>query len=103
MNFNGSTKNLVLRKGGLAVLDPWGNTYADPYYFLKFKICSYEYYSFRKSWTRHVHNQNSDLNLNDPLTLIFLGDPIKMYTNVSNGLGVFAGYNQTTLTVNYVE
>lgn len=103
INFNGSTKSLVLRKGGLALLDPWGNTYADPFYFLKFKICSAEYYSFRKSWTRHFHNQNSDLNLNDPLTLIFLGDPVEMYTNVSNGLGVFAGYNQTTLTVDYVE
>ncbi len=101
--FNGSVKNLILRKGGYAEISPWGTFYAQPFYDLKFKICSHEYYSFRKSWTKHVFNQNSELNLNDPLTLVFLGDPIEMYTNVKNGLGVFAGYNQTILTVNYVE
>jgi len=101
--FNGTNKNLILRKGGLAMISPNGEVYGQPTYSLDFKTCSGEYYRFRKSWTKHVFNQNSDLNLNDPITLIFLGDPVEMYSNVSGGLGVFAGYNHNVLTVLYEE
>jgi len=101
--FNGTDKSLVLRKEGYASITPSGDLFADPQSNLKFKTCSSEYYRFRKSWTKHVFNQNSDLNLNDPITLIFIGDPVEMYSNVSGGLGVFAGYNQNILTVLYEE
>ena len=60
---------------------------------LPFKTISKEYYNFRKSWSNHVFNQNSDTHYDDPLTLLFLGDPIEMYTNIMGGYGVFAGYN----------
>jgi hypothetical protein len=75
------------------ILDPLTGAEIDVQYTLPFKTISKEYYNFRKSWTNHVFNQNGDTHYDDPLTLLFLGDPIEMYTNISGGYGVFAGYN----------
>ncbi len=63
--------------------------------FAQLRSVSKEYYLFRKYWTRHYFNQQNGNHLDDPLTLMFLGDPIEMYTNVQNGYGVFAGYSQS--------
>lgn len=56
------------------------------------KSLSFEYYSYIKSWTKHRFNQNSTTNINDPLTIIFQGEPSEMYTNIEGGYGIFAGY-----------
>lgn len=69
-----------------------------------FKSVSSEYYQFRKSWTIHQFNKNGNTqNLNDPMTLFFLGDPVKMYSNINGGLGIFAGYNRQFIPLNYIE
>ncbi|MEY3425732.1 MAG: hypothetical protein RL679_1090 [Bacteroidota bacterium] len=73
------------------------------YFIADFKSVSKHYYNFRKSWTKHLFNQNSDAHYDDPLTLLFLGDPIEMYSNVTNGYGIFAGYNKQAVTITYVE
>lgn len=52
---------------------------------------SYNYYKYRKLWTRHYHNQNQGIDFYQDL---FRGEPITMYTNVENGNGIFAGYSQ---------
>jgi hypothetical protein len=101
--FNGTYKKLILYSVGKGVFSSNGVIFFDEYYLQNFKIVSEEYFNFRKSWTKHIFNQNSDLHYNDPLTLLFLGDPIEMYTNVNGGFGVFAAYNQTDLKIYYQE
>jgi hypothetical protein len=41
--------------------------------------------------------------LDDPLQILFYGDPVTMYSNVIGGYGIFAGYSQTNLKIDYVE
>lgn len=59
--------------------------------FVILRSISQNYYSYRKYWTRHFYNQNK---LGDPLDVLFLGEPIEMYTNIENGFGIFAGYSE---------
>jgi hypothetical protein len=67
--------------------------------YLVLRSVSWAYYQYRKSWTRHLYNQGVkdeeygyDLN-----QLLFLGDPTTLYSNVSGGYGVVAGYSQQTV------
>jgi hypothetical protein len=51
---------------------------------------SYEYYMYRKYWTRHSYNQ---IMLDKGIgALIYSGEPQPMYNNIVNGYGVFAAY-----------
>ena len=101
--FNGQLKTFLLRKGGYVSLSPFGTFDHDDNYRRLIKSCSKEYYLFRKAWTKHVYNQNSTDLLDDPLQILFYGDPVVMYSNVVGGYGVFAGYSQTLLKMTYVE
>jgi hypothetical protein len=101
--FNGQEKTFLLCKGGYVSLSPFGTIFHDENYQRLIKSCSREYYLFRKSWTKHLYNQNSVDVLDDPLQILFYGDPVTMYSNVVGGYGVFAGYSQTKLKMNYVE
>ncbi len=65
---------------------------------LEFRTTSKNYYFFRKFWTRHYHNQQNDenasaLNDYDIFSLLLIGEPIEMFTNIENGYGIFAGYS----------
>lgn len=55
------------------------------------RTTTYNYYKYRKLWTRHRHNQNEGI---DSYQDIFRGEPLEMFTNVTNGNGIFAGYTQ---------
>lgn len=53
---------------------------------------SYEYYMYRKYWTRHSYNQIVvDKGIG---ALIYTGEPQPMYNNIVNGYGVFAAYTE---------
>jgi hypothetical protein len=39
----------------------------------------------------HFYNQNVD---RENIYQLFKGDPVELYSNVTNGLGIFAGYSQ---------
>lgn len=68
--------------------------------FVSFRSISYNYYKYRKTWTRHLQNQNSGLNhFND----IFRGEPIDMYSNVNNGFGIFAGFSQDFKQLKFIK
>jgi hypothetical protein len=55
---------------------------------------SYNYYQYKRSLYQHLNNQNiSRYDIYD----IFKGDPMDLYSNVKNGLGIFAAYSQTLL------
>jgi hypothetical protein len=101
--FNGQEKTFLLCEGGSVSLSPFGTIFHDDNYHRLIKSCSQEYYSFRKSWTKHLYNQNSVDVLDDPLQILFYGDPVTMYSNVIGGYGIFAGYSQTNLKIDYVE
>lgn len=63
------------------------------YYSLR--SVSESYYKYKKYLLRHKYNQNSNDYLNDPLHLLFSGEPTNMYSNVTNGYGVVVGYSGT--------
>ena len=66
--------------------------------YYKFRSISKEMYNYRKSLIKHVYNQ--------PTTgFEAFGDPVSMYSNIKNGLGVFAGYTEVfdSIFVEYSE
>lgn len=68
--------------------------------YVSFRNISYNYYKYRKTWTRHLQNQNSGISFfND----IFKGEPIDMYSNISNGYGIFAGFSQSFKQLEYIK
>lgn len=55
---------------------------------------SYNFYQYKKNLYQHLNNQNiSRYDIYD----IFKGDPMDLYSNVKNGLGIFAAYSQSLL------
>jgi hypothetical protein len=68
-----------------------------------FHSVSKEYFDFRKRSNRHYFLQNTYSHYDDPIELLFKGNPIEMYSNVNGGLGVFAAYSGKILEVNYEE
>ena len=65
------------------------NSYDAPIIVLK--NVSRNYYEYRKSLETHFFNQNVD---RENIYELFKGDPVELYSNVTNGLGIFAGYTQ---------
>jgi hypothetical protein len=82
----------------------WGGYPAagDPPYYIELRNISSSYYKYLKSWSVHRFNQNSTQNTRDPLTLLFQGDPVELYSNVNNGYGIFGAYNQTLKDATYI-
>jgi hypothetical protein len=71
-----------------------GSGFLKPYqHFATLRSVSKSYYLYRKYFTRHAYNQQFQ---DDFLDLIFKGEPQNMYTNIENGYGIFAGYQETT-------
>ena len=56
-----------------------------------FRSISKPYYLYKKRIIRHINNQVSDIWGGT-------GEPIQMYTNITSGLGIFAGYELQTDT-----
>jgi len=57
---------------------------------------SKEYYFFMKSFLRHKYNQQYiDYSRFDPMELLLKGQPTELYTNIDNGLGIFASYTES--------
>ena len=58
------------------------------------------YYNYRKYWLRHSNNQQIGIRVEEPLFMSLIGEPVPMYSNVENGYGIFAAYNQTYYKLN---
>ena len=65
------------------------NSYDAPIIVLK--NLSQNYYEYKKSFEVHFYNQNVD---RENIYELFKGDPVELYSNITNGLGIFAGYTQ---------
>ncbi|GAA4371779.1 hypothetical protein GCM10023186_00610 [Hymenobacter koreensis] len=64
---------------------------------LVLRTTSRAYYRFRKSWTRHRYNQTTYAD--DPLQVLWQGEPVNLYTNVQGGYGVVACFAERTLAM----
>lgn len=86
VNINVKSYTVFSRSGNnWEIIEPPGKLY------VILRTTSYNYYKYRKLWTRHHHNQNQGIDFYQD---IFRGEPISMFTNVTNGNGIFAGYSQ---------
>ncbi len=92
--FNGQTKTIDFLYKPSWISWANGNSngnisyfYGDYRLYYKFRSISKEMYDFRKSLIRHVYNQQTD-------DFQVFGDPVPMFSNINNGLGVFAGYTE---------
>jgi len=64
---------------------------------------SEEYYFFMKSFLRHKYNQQYiDYSRFDPMELLLKGQPIELYTNIDNGLGIFASYAESLKAFEFI-
>ncbi len=69
------------------------NIYVDSYKnpIIVLKNVSRNYYEYRKSINSHFFNQNTE---RENIFELFKGDPLELYSNINNGLGIFAGFTQ---------
>ncbi len=98
--FDGSTFELKIKfLSGYQMLGE--NIYVpDSDYYIILRSISYTYYLYRKYWTRHSHNQTVS---NDLLGMLFNGEPVDAYTNIENGYGIFAGYNEDIKKITFIN
>jgi len=89
--FNGNTFEISIKFIGASQILINGEYAPVGNYYVILRSISHVYYSYRKSWTRHAYNQTIP---DDILGMFFKGEPIDAYTNVTNGYGIFAGYNE---------
>jgi len=62
---------------------------------------SYDYYNYKKSWIRQNFNQG--LGSFDPSNNFLTSNPNDLYTNMENGLGIFAAYSETHYELEEIE
>lgn len=53
---------------------------------------SYEYYKFKTSMIQHLNNKEEDI-------LYGMGEPINIISNINNGYGLFAGFNNDIVSL----
>ena len=96
LDFNGTTKELKIY-------------YSPPYYInvdgddetsyisshlidVHLRSVTEEYYKFRTSFLQHLNNKRGDI-------LFGMNEPLNVYTNVTNGYGIFAAYQTNTISL----
>ena len=89
--FNGEQYTMRI-KNGVGYMTKDNKLTPTPLY-ATLRSVSRAYYKYRKYYTRHAYNQQSQ---NEFIDLIFKGEPQNMFTNIENGYGIFAGYCETT-------
>jgi hypothetical protein len=99
--FNGDTCSLIFPEGGSARYYDSIFQEDDQQTFVHLRKISEEYYHYRKYWTRHYYNQQNENNLEDPIQIVFQGEPVEMYTNIEGGYGILASYSESTLLLQY--
>ncbi len=61
--------------------------------YILLRCISSEYYLYRKYYTRHAYN--SQVHSDGIGNMLFTGEPLDMYSNVTGGLGVVAAFSST--------
>jgi hypothetical protein len=57
-----------------------------------FRNVTHEYYKFKTSMIQHLYNKEEDI-------LYGMGEPINIISNVNNGYGLFAGFNNDIVSI----
>lgn len=60
--------------------------------FLHFRSVSENYYKYKTSLLQHLYRQQGDI-------LYGTGEPVNVFSNIENGYGIFAGYQEDTETI----
>ncbi|MGB4654120.1 MAG: DUF4249 family protein [Bacteroidales bacterium] len=98
---------LIVSPRGAHIYDVGGvvevSTLLDESGYVLLRSISKEYYLYRKLYTRHVYNSQSDFSESTIYDFFFIGEPLNMYTNVSNGVGVFASVNSKLYKIKKYE
>lgn len=82
----------VIRLAGLDQI-PFPASYQNPATI--FRQISQAYYLYQRAWIRHSYHQSTGARLQDPLQLLFSGEPTALYSNVEGAHGIFAAYTTT--------
>jgi hypothetical protein len=93
--FNGNDVTVSFKISGLT-FRPINNTSSVPvnnFLYVVLRCVSESHYKYKKYLLRHNYNQNNSGSLDDPLHLLFSGEPSNMYTNINGGYGIFVGYS----------
>lgn len=74
--------------------DIYSGVYSISYSALILRNVSENYYYYKRSWLRHKYNQEmiGYSQFEDLANSFFTANPTELYSNVENGLGIFAGY-----------
>lgn len=110
--FNGQEVNFsIISSSGVIAGEsvkgkPWGIVESGNYAL--FSTTSRAWYQHRKQWTRHHYTQTIGegiSNINDAIfddfqRLVFAPDPLPMFSNVNNGLGVVAAAHTVIIQLN---
>lgn len=103
--FNGEYYEITIRElpiGYGAELPPFIDELEGGTSYVHLRHSSKEYYDFRKSWIRHQYHQQIEptifsggFTVGDISDFLFKGSVQPLRSNIENGLGIFAGYNDT--------
>lgn len=63
--------------------------------FVVLRSASYSYYKYMKSWYRHKLGKQVGNKVEAFALTSLLGDPVKMFSNIEGGYGIFTSYNQS--------
>ncbi len=67
-------------------------TYLDYSLIVVLRSITPDYYNYTNTLYQHIYNQDTDVW--NPVS-----EPVQMYSNIQNGLGIFAGYSEIRLEV----
>ncbi len=66
---------------------------SDEIIILNLKTTSKEYYLYQKSLLLHTDETDITMNADKLSNMLFIPKKIKLYSNINNGMGIFAGYS----------
>ncbi len=91
-SFNGNKVNMTFYYPANYVIDGGIKTMTWDLIFVQLRNVTKEYYDFRSSFLYNTYNQVENM-------LYGTGEPMNVYSNVENGYGIFAGFNNSTFTI----
>jgi hypothetical protein len=72
-------------------------------FFVVLRSASHSYYQYMKSWYRHKLGKQVGNKVEAFALTPLLSDPVKMYSNIEGGYGIFTSYNQSYYKTEIIE
>lgn len=90
--FNGNMCSVSLKFQSTFSSNEYGEFIETQEHFVLLRSVSRSYYLYQQFLLKHIYNQTI---AEDILGMYFKGEPSDAYSNVENGYGIFAGYDQS--------